>query len=133
MYSKPSVTKHIIPAEIQYMCRHANDLVSDGHFQQAIEYIDQMISGVPDFACFWLHKGVALEGLNRTNDALTCYEKAIQIDPYNSEAWFNRGVALRKAGREQESDKCQKVASCLEQGREVGSYVTAQPSVALPR
>ncbi len=125
------VTKHIISPEIRYMSRLANDLVADGHFQQALAYIDQIIATFPDFSSFWLHKGVALEGLNRTDDALACYEKAIWIDPYNSEAWFNRGMALRRIGRKQESDTCEKVASCLEQGREVGSFLAANPSVAV--
>lgn len=125
------VTKHTISPEIWYMSRLANNMAVHGRYMQALEYYDQVISAVPDFACFWNQKGVALEGLNRTNDALVCYEKAIQVDPYNSEAWFNRGAALRSAGREWESDKCQKVASCLEQGREVASFISASPSVAI--
>jgi tetratricopeptide (TPR) repeat protein len=126
------VTKHQISAEVHYLQSYANELLNQGEFQMAIEYFDQVIEKVPDFANFYNGKGVALEGLDKTSDALTCYEKAIETDPYHSEAWFNRGMALRKAGRDAESSKSEKIASCLEQGREIQKFMATSPTVAIP-
>jgi tetratricopeptide (TPR) repeat protein len=126
-----NATMHVMPPGADFTLHQANELTGKGRFQQAVEYYDQLIGAVPDFACFWNSKGVALEGLNRVTEALACYEKAIQIDPFHAEAWYNRGIALRQAGRGKEGEKCQKIASCLEQGREVGSYASTQPSVAI--
>ncbi len=89
--------KHIISAEVQYLIRHANELANKGHYQQAVEQYDKAIEQVPDFACFWNCKGVALEKMNRITEALACYEKAVETDPAHLEADFNREVALRRA------------------------------------
>jgi tetratricopeptide (TPR) repeat protein len=41
-----------------------------------------------------LGSGLALSHLNKPNEAITPYNKAIEINPHNSTAWINKGFAL---------------------------------------
>jgi len=39
-------------------------------------------------------------------DALDCYEKALAIDQFYKEAWFNKSIVLKKIGRLDQSKVC---------------------------
>jgi tetratricopeptide (TPR) repeat protein len=43
---------------------------------------------------YYLSKGLALRNLNRIDQALQCYCKAIQIDPANRESIFFKKIDL---------------------------------------
>ena len=43
--------------------------------------------------------GSAFRDLGDDKDALECYDRAIEINPYQSNAYFGRGVLLRKQGK----------------------------------
>lgn len=117
--SESRTTVNVISPEVLYLHRYANELASKGLYQQAIELFDKAIQVNPGNSCLWNDKGVILDILERTDEALVCYEKAIENDPYHAEAWFNRGVALRKTGRDYECEVCHRIASCLEQGKDI--------------
>jgi tetratricopeptide (TPR) repeat protein len=44
-------------------------------------------------------KGQILESLNRNEEALNAYNKAVILDPDNSDAWQNQAGALAKANK----------------------------------
>ena len=44
----------------------------------------------------WVYKGNVLSDLNKFDEAITAYDKAIEINPQSSEAWNNKGKALNK-------------------------------------
>jgi tetratricopeptide (TPR) repeat protein len=46
---------------------------------------------------------VALERLQKYQEALASYDKAIQFKPDKHEAWYGRGIALRKLEQYQEA------------------------------
>ena len=39
-------------------------------------------------------------------DALDCYEKALAIDQFYKEAWYNKSIVLKKIGRQDQSKVC---------------------------
>ncbi|CAD8177405.1 unnamed protein product [Paramecium octaurelia] len=39
-----------------------------------------------------MNKGLALYTLNKYNEAIVCYVKAIQIDPNYADAYLNKGL-----------------------------------------
>ena len=47
----------------------------------------------------WCNKGIALGYLDRHDEALLCYNKALEISPDNTLILRNKGVALMKLGR----------------------------------
>ncbi|HUW86243.1 MAG TPA: tetratricopeptide repeat protein, partial [Methanoregula sp.] len=44
--------------------------------------------------------------LNQSDSAIPYYEKVIQIDPFYADAWFNKGMSIRKMGNEKEATLC---------------------------
>jgi tetratricopeptide (TPR) repeat protein len=43
--------------------------------------------------------------LNKFDEAIKAYDKAIEIDPQHSNAWYNKGLALTKLNRSNEAIK----------------------------
>lgn len=67
--------------------------------------ISLLITGAPTLdAASWLDKGNnALKNLIRPDEALQAFDKAIQLDPNNAEAWSAKGAALVQLGRPDEA------------------------------
>ncbi len=57
-------------------------------------------------ATFWNNKGASLNALGRYQDALICFDKTLEIDPYDATAWNNKGNPLDSLGRHQEALTC---------------------------
>jgi tetratricopeptide (TPR) repeat protein len=54
----------------------------------------------------YVGKGVELRQLGRYDEAISCYQKALDIDPTNSSAWSSMGVIVRQLGRPEEALAC---------------------------
>ena len=54
----------------------------------------------------WVTKGNSLSQLERHEEAIECYDKAIRINPENYDAWFNKGNSLVKLERHKEAIGC---------------------------
>lgn len=59
----------------------------------------------------WLEKGNALcdQGrydLGKYDDAIACYDKALQLDPTNAEAWYGKGLAFQAQGKSADAEDC---------------------------
>jgi tetratricopeptide (TPR) repeat protein len=51
-------------------------------------------------------KGVALLNLGNYEEAIKCYDKAIEIEPNNAEAWNNKGIVLGRLSNYEEAIAC---------------------------
>ena len=65
---------------------------------RAVELCDQIIALQPRHAEAHYKKGNALKDVGRPEDAIACYELAIQADANFAHAWCNRGVVLQSLG-----------------------------------
>ncbi|MFB3766387.1 MAG: tetratricopeptide repeat protein [Methanotrichaceae archaeon] len=45
-----------------------------------------------------------LSQIGKLNDAIKYFEKAIELNPLNAEAWTNKGTALKAIGQNIEAD-----------------------------
>jgi len=54
----------------------------------------------------WNNKGISLNSLSKYQEAIKCFDKAINIDPLNSGAWNNKGSSLHLLGRGREALSC---------------------------
>ncbi|MDQ1282731.1 MAG: hypothetical protein QG666_520, partial [Euryarchaeota archaeon] len=61
----------------------------------------------------WVYKGFALEDLERYDESLICFDRAIEIDPQAANAWLGRSLIFLDLGREDERDKAFAMASKL--------------------
>jgi tetratricopeptide (TPR) repeat protein len=46
-----------------------------------------------------ISEGIALGKLGKWQEALACYDKALELTPKNPKAWINKGQSLCKLGR----------------------------------
>jgi len=54
----------------------------------------------------WVDKGDSLNNQGKFDEAIKCYDKAIQLDPKIADAWNNKGESLRNKGKFDEAMKC---------------------------
>jgi tetratricopeptide (TPR) repeat protein len=52
--------------------------------------------------------------LDRHDEAIEAYDKALEIDPDYATAWHNKGTALKALGKNHEANKAYKKAKELE-------------------
>lgn len=57
-------------------------------------------------ATMWGNKGNSLVESSMYDDAIKCYDKALEINPGSMEAWNNKGLALARTGRLAEAVHC---------------------------
>jgi eukaryotic-like serine/threonine-protein kinase len=54
----------------------------------------------------WYNQGFSLRSLGRYEEAITCYDKALELEPRLAWAWNNKGEALQRLGRSGEALPC---------------------------
>jgi tetratricopeptide (TPR) repeat protein len=57
-------------------------------------------------AGFWSNKGASLYGLSRYEEAIGCFDKALEIQPRNAGAWSNKGIALAALRQHEQAIGC---------------------------
>jgi tetratricopeptide (TPR) repeat protein len=58
-----------------------------------------------DIAQGWCDKGDSLVALGRPEEGINCYDKALEINPRNGLAWYNKAGAEECCGRGEEAAK----------------------------
>ena len=62
----------------------------------------------------WYNRGVALQDKEKYEEAITCYDVAIRLNPEFASAWDNKGNSLASLGRYEEAEQCYDNARELE-------------------
>jgi tetratricopeptide (TPR) repeat protein len=93
-------------SEAEYLVRHAQEKAMSGDHSSAVNYLKIAIEKYPLFAEAYTLLGDCQDCLNKREDAITSYDKALQIDPGYAEAWFNKGMVLKKMGQSKEATQC---------------------------
>ena len=44
--------------------------------------------------------------MNRSEEALECYDKVLEIEPNDADALYNKGTILSELGKNEEAEKC---------------------------
>ena len=74
-----------------------------GEFQSALDSSNEAVKWNPRNAMAYNKKGVALTYLERDNEAVECFDKALDIDPGLAAAWMHKGNALDFSGHHKEA------------------------------
>ena len=51
----------------------------------------------------WSNKGISLHSLGRYEEAIRCYDRALELDQRFAYAWNNKGGSLHILGRDEEA------------------------------
>ncbi len=81
------------PKNMKAMLAKADVYLGREKFQMALDIYDEITSLDPDIAESWIGKGQALLALDQKTRAVSCFKKALTLDPANE-------IALEKLGEE---------------------------------
>lgn len=82
----------------------ANLLKKMERYREAVESFDMLIALDSSHAEAYNDRALILAGgLNRDDEALASLEAALQIEPFNANTWYNKGMVLEKMERNNES------------------------------
>ncbi|MDD1679949.1 MAG: tetratricopeptide repeat protein [Methanomicrobiales archaeon] len=100
----------------EYLFQAAAEAANEGENNKALEILEKVLSTNPKHAMAWQVKANCLDSLGKCKEALQSYDAAIDLDPYNSENWFNKGLTLKRLGLERDSQTCMDMAVKLALG-----------------
>lgn len=82
-------------------------LLAEGRRAEALEVSEEAVAlvmaGDPQGALPWARKGQILRQLNRHDEAILAYERALNLDPGYARAWCEKGMAYAALGRRAEA------------------------------
>jgi tetratricopeptide (TPR) repeat protein len=97
---------HSTVREAEYLVRQAQEKAMAGDHTSAEDYLKKAIAKYPHYAEAYTLLGNCQDCLGKQEDAIASYDMALQIDPGHAEAWFNKGMSLKKLGKTKESTRC---------------------------
>ena len=65
-----------------------------------------MTIGFPGDAIDWTNKGCVLGQLGETDQAIECFDKALEINPRDAEVWASKGIVLGDLGKFDQAIEC---------------------------
>jgi tetratricopeptide (TPR) repeat protein len=90
-YAAPAATASVEPAVFTQEPGHEENVVTPAEHLTAIQLKD---------------RGNEYFKAGKFLDAIDCYEKAIAIDQFYEDAWYNKSIALKKIDREDQAKVC---------------------------
>ena len=93
-------------SDTEYLVRQAREMAMAGDHATAINYLKQAITTNPRYAEAYALLGNCQDCLGQNDDAVTSYNQALAIDPCHADAWFNKGMSLKKMGQSKEASQC---------------------------
>ena len=90
-------------ANFEIKSRNAEEALNRGDFEQASIAYENMAKKWPKVAFVHSRRGRALMELGRQREAIGQFERALELDPGDPEAMYNRGVIAQKFGAESEA------------------------------
>ena len=84
-------------------------------------------------ALAWYNKGMAFGKQGKDEEAIHCFDRALELDPLRPDAWYNRGVAFGKQGKHEEATHCFDKALELDPRRPDAWYLKALNLATLGR
>jgi tetratricopeptide (TPR) repeat protein len=90
---------HQIPLEAITLYRQALELSGKGNHELALKNLDTAVMLAPKFALAYCEMGRCYEKLGRFPEAISKFDKVLQICPSHVEAEMNKNRVLETVGR----------------------------------
>ncbi len=101
--------------------KRGKQLLTAGRYQEARSVYKNICAKKRDDADSWFTLGVINGLLNRYDDAIACFSRAVELVPGHAAAWCNLGIALRDSGSFKESANALQRALNLDLGQELAA------------
>jgi len=88
-------------------------LLTSGKYDELLDYCSIILSKDLENLSALKYKAYSLYFLERFEDAIACYDRAIEIEPENPSHYAGKSKALDKLGRFEEARGCYKQAKKL--------------------
>lgn len=75
----------------QYIGQIINGYINEKNFTEALALIDKAIADSPEVSQYYFIKGIVQEQPEIGQDPMQSYQKAVEIDPENDNAWYQMG------------------------------------------
>jgi tetratricopeptide (TPR) repeat protein len=82
------------PSNWEALAAKADILYLRGLVSQACGYAKKAVAANPNNALAWNTLGNILYKMKKYDDAIECYNHAIELDPMIAKAWYNKKLAL---------------------------------------
>jgi serine/threonine protein kinase len=107
-YELPKITFRELKEELMETYEDITGQSYTGQSYQLPKIIDEQLSIVETMGeelstVEWNNKGVSLNNLGKVEEAITCFDKALEINPEYAYAWNNKGISLAVLGRFEEA------------------------------
>ena len=89
--------------QLDALVKKAFDATDAGDFTEAESYWTDLIKLYPDNAAGWSNRGNSKMSQNRPQEALTDYDKSVELAPNFPDPYLNRGAALESLGKWEEA------------------------------
>ena len=89
--------------QLDELVKKAFDATDAGEFTKAEVYWTELIKIYPDNAAGWSNRGNSKMSQNLTQEALSDYNKSVELAPNYPDPYLNRGAALESLGKWQEA------------------------------
>lgn len=124
LYTLPMISKEEEDPRVE-ACRadHSHD-VQEGNFSQALraaEELTEIRGGVSD----WLDRGHCLVHLQKGEEALESFEKALKLDPEDAQCWQFKGWGLGFLERWEDALECLDRATLIDPNNQIAWFYKA--------
>jgi tetratricopeptide (TPR) repeat protein len=93
-------------SEAEYLVRQAREMALGGDHTTAINYLNKAINTNPRYTDAYMLLGDCQDCLGQNEAAVASYNHALANDPCHADAWFNKGMTLKKMGQIREASQC---------------------------
>ena len=90
---------------IEDSLRFASLLYYNGNYEESIKYLDNIIHRDPNDINAWVNKGFALNALKRYDEAISTFQKALELDSYFY-VWNGLGIVYTTKQKYEEALQC---------------------------
>jgi tetratricopeptide (TPR) repeat protein len=101
----PEVPKVTVQKGLKYY-EAGNYKEAEGEFKKAKEELEKVAQKRPLTKEEWTYKGAAHHKLGLLNDAINCFDEALELDRGYYKAWYNKALALQSLGSFSEALQC---------------------------
>jgi tetratricopeptide (TPR) repeat protein len=99
------------------LIKEGEELLAHEEAEKAMAHFEAILARHPGHPEVLLHKGVALERLQRDPEALECYDLALRADPNLTMAYLHKGGLYNRLERFSEAMECYEKALKLQEER----------------